>query len=134
MIVIQLYAKLFNCVQKRAKAHLRTLSTKYVYKSYTYLICVHKEDLALDNLQRIIWHEALPSQIIYILYVGIKRIWDEITCKGWYAIKLNLTKSYVYLIYMYKEELSLNNLQWLICHKTKPNQYLKPFNYLQIND
>ena len=22
---------------------------------------------------------------------------------------------------MYKTELSLNNLQWLICHKTKPN-------------
>ena len=28
-----------------------------------------------------------------------------------------------YLIYMYKEDLALNNLQWLICHKnqTKPN-------------
>ena len=23
---------------------------------------------------------------------------------------------------MYKEGLALNNLQWLICHKTKPNQ------------
>ena len=22
---------------------------------------------------------------------------------------------------MYKEDLALNNLQWLICHKTKPN-------------
>ena len=22
---------------------------------------------------------------------------------------------------MYKEELALNNLQWLICHKTQPN-------------
>ena len=30
-------------------------------------------------------------------------------------------KSYIYLIYMYKEDLALNNLQWLICHKTKPN-------------
>ena len=28
----------------------------------------------------------------------------------------------VYLIYMYKEDLVLNNLQWLICHKTQPNQ------------
>ena len=27
-----------------------------------------------------------------------------------------------YLINMYKENLALNNLQWLICHKTKPNQ------------
>ena len=23
---------------------------------------------------------------------------------------------------MYKEDLALNNLQWLICHKIKPNQ------------
>ena len=23
---------------------------------------------------------------------------------------------------MYKEDLALNNLQWLICHKTKPNE------------
>ena len=23
---------------------------------------------------------------------------------------------------MYKEDLALNNLQWLMCHKTKPNQ------------
>ena len=26
---------------------------------------------------------------------------------------------------MYKEDLALNNLQWLICHKTKPN-HAKP--------
>ena len=30
----------------------------------------------------------------------------------------------IYLIYMYKEDLALNNLQWLICHKTQPNQIL----------
>ena len=23
---------------------------------------------------------------------------------------------------MYKEDLALNNQQWLVCHKTKPNQ------------
>ena len=28
----------------------------------------------------------------------------------------------IYQIYIYKEGLALNNLQWLICHKTKPNQ------------
>ena len=26
---------------------------------------------------------------------------------------------------MYKEDLALNNLQWLICHKTQPNQTKK---------
>ena len=31
---------------------------------------------------------------------------------------------------MYKENLALNNLQWLICHKTQPNQtksYIQPW-------
>ena len=28
----------------------------------------------------------------------------------------------MYLIYVYKEDLALNNLQWLISHKTRPNQ------------
>ena len=28
----------------------------------------------------------------------------------------------IYLIHMYKKNLGLNNLQWLMCHKTKPNQ------------
>ena len=28
----------------------------------------------------------------------------------------------IYLIYMYEEDMALNNLQWFICHKTKPNQ------------
>ena len=27
----------------------------------------------------------------------------------------------IYLIYIYKDDLALNNLQWLICHKTQPN-------------
>ena len=25
---------------------------------------------------------------------------------------------------MYEEDLALNNLQWLICHKTQPNQII----------
>ena len=29
----------------------------------------------------------------------------------------------VYLIYMHKEDLALNNQQWLICHKTKLNHF-----------
>ena len=28
----------------------------------------------------------------------------------------------IYLIYIYKKDLALNNLQWLICHETKSNQ------------
>ena len=28
------------------------------------------------------------------------------------------------VIYMHKEDFALNNQQWLICHKTKPNQII----------
>ena len=28
--------------------------------------------------------------------------------------------NHIYLIYIYKEDLALNNQQWLICHKTRP--------------
>ena len=38
---------------------------------------------------------------------------------------LNPTKpNPTYFIYMYKEDLALNNLQWLICQKPKPNQII----------
>ena len=30
----------------------------------------------------------------------------------------------IYLIYLYKKDLALNYLQWLICHKTQPNQII----------
>ena len=30
----------------------------------------------------------------------------------------------IYFIYMYKNDLALNNLQWLICHKTQPNKII----------
>ena len=38
-------------------------------------------------------------------------------------MKPNPTKSNpIYLVYMYKEDIASNNLQWLICNKTtKPN-------------
>ena len=32
--------------------------------------------------------------------------------------------NHIYLIYMYKEDLALNNLQWLICHQTQPKQII----------
>ena len=42
------------------------------------------------------------------------------TYNGRYAIKPNQT-NHIYLIYMYKEDLALKNLLWLICHKIQPN-------------
>ena len=35
---------------------------------------------------------------------------------------LKMFTNYIYLIDMYKKDLALNNQQWLVCHKTKPNQ------------
>ena len=36
----------------------------------------------------------------------------------------NVFTNHIYLIYMYKEDLASYNLQWLICHKTQPNQII----------
>ena len=33
-----------------------------------------------------------------------------------------LLTNHIYLIYIYKDDLAFNNLQELICHKTKPKQ------------
>ena len=33
---------------------------------------------------------------------------------------------------MYKEDLALDNLQWLICHKTKPNLWLRNFQLIAV--
>ena len=35
---------------------------------------------------------------------------------------------------MCKEDLTLNNLQWLICHKTQPNQTDSAITYLMSDD
>ena len=35
---------------------------------------------------------------------------------------------------MYKKDLALNNLQWLICHKTQPSQTKISFGDQQIGD
>ena len=49
---------------------------------------MYKEDLALNNMQRLICQKK----------------------------KQKKNKSYVYFKYMFKEDLALNNIQRLICH------------------
>ena len=41
-----------------------------------------------------------------------------------WLICLKIQPNQIYLIHMYKEDLALNNQQWLICYKTQPNQIL----------
>ena len=40
----------------------------------------------------------------------------------WLICTKNQLTQIIYLMYMDKDDLALNNLQWLICHKTQPNQ------------
>ena len=47
-------------------------------------------------------------KITYLIYMHKNGFC--IKCNGWYAIQPNQTESYIYLLYMYKEDLALNNL------------------------
>ena len=38
--------------------------------------------------------------------------------------KKSTQPNHIYLIQMYKRDLAFNNLQWLICQKTQPNQII----------
>ena len=63
-------------------------------------------------------------QLTCKLYVAVL---GTIVCKKKACLKCyqqNVFTNHIYLMYMYKEDLALNNLQWLICHKTKPNQII----------
>ena len=61
-VAILLSIATFNCVQKRAQIHLRTLTTKCVYKLYLYLQYMCKQDFALHNQQWLICHKTKPNQ------------------------------------------------------------------------
>ena len=50
-----------------------------------------------------------------------KQKWAQAQQKNY---QQNVFTYHIYLIYMYKQDLALDNLQWLICHKTKPNQII----------
>ena len=43
---------------------------------------------------------------------------------------LNVFTNPIFNMFIYTEDSALNNLQWLICHKTQPNQiiYIKYIN------
>ena len=48
---------------------------------------------------------------------------------------LNQTKpNHIYLIYMQREDLVLNNPQWLICRKIQPNQFIYIYIYMYKED
>ena len=70
-------------------------------QNHIYLIYVYKEDLALNNLQWLICHKNSAKQNhIYLIYVYKEDLALKKTCSGWYAIKPNQTRSYLFDIYV----------------------------------
>ena len=53
-----------------------------------------------------------------------RKAWNHMTVykNKWVQTYLKMFLQIIYLIYMYEKDLVLNNLLWLICHKTQPNQ------------
>ena len=82
------------------------------------IMFMYKENLSLNNLQWLMCPKTQPNQVIYMYKVNFASKANN----GWYGVKPNQTKSYVFN--MYKEGLALNNVRWLICNKTQPNQIL----------
>ena len=60
------------------------------------------------------WYLNCSYAKLNCLKKNCSRHWNCVLMLNW--IVWNRT------VYMYQRDLALNNLQWLICHKTKPNQ------------
>ena len=48
---------------------------------------------------------------------------------SWWGYKLFIYKTYIFIIYMYKEDLALYNQYRLICHKTQPTSQTTNYNF-----
>ena len=59
-------------------------------------------------------------------YIAILKTFNSVQKRSlsnvWTLSKKCVNKSCTHLIYLHKEAFALNNIQWLICHKTKQNQ------------
>ena len=72
-----------------------------------------------------VWKQLTDIKLLRLHY----NTWNHLTvCKkmssGSFKNIKKMCLQIIYLIYMYKEDLALNNLQWLICHKTQTNQII----------
>ena len=62
-------------------------------------------------LKWIVWNKMKPFNWVQKMSSGL---FENIIYK--------MCSEIIYLIYMYKKDLALNDGHWLICYKTKPNQ------------
>ena len=71
--------------------------------------------LSLPSPPGSLWLEVVsPDRVQSMGQIEQKKKWAQA------RIKILI----IYLINMYKEDLALNNLQWLICHKNQTNSYI----------
>ena len=59
-------------------------------------------------------------ELVVLLLYG--HMWGSIGVHHLWARPWLIFTNHIYLTYMYQPDSALDNLQWLICHKTKPNQ------------
>ena len=113
-VQLNIYVQFMAPVYHHHHHHRYILYKIFNQKTIVILVCkqISSDPLKKDYLQ------TIDLQIISI----------TIQLYGKKNVKMLSTNSvftnYIYLIYMYKQNLALNNLQWLICHKTQPNQII----------
>ena len=103
------------------------------------------EELAKTYVQQLCQGSGCSLEDLPGLMNDRERCWERVrkirasstTWWWWWLIWLQTKPSqnktnHIYLIYMYKEDLALDNQQWLICHKTKQNQtFIIQWEYLR---
>ena len=62
------------------------------------------------------------TDVLIELIVIDKNTWNHLTVWNEKWVEAHLKMLSRKCVYMYKQDLTLNNLQWLICHKTQQNQ------------
>ena len=105
---------------RRLHAHSKTLEQLFSHLLFT-------DDVALiahpDRVLQCLTSCFAEAAQLFGLVVSLKKTEILLQWLMYHKTQLNPTQpNYIYLIYMYKQDLVLNNLQGLICCKTQPNQ------------
>ena len=77
----------------------------------------------LENIKLCVNKWLIVNRIIRILLKQVKlnNFVKKMISGSFKNVFNKMCLEIIYLIYMYKEDLALNDLQWLICHETKAN-------------
>ena len=79
----------------------------------------YRADKIISNISYQYLYECMQTndwcKIVTVLYQSLKLF----NCVEKKTAQPNELRNPIQLLYMYKQDLALNSLQWLICHKTK---------------